>query len=470
MTDNVEAHALYLEAQNHIWHSRQRYVIKAVPLLQTAVELDPTFAEAHAILASLYLTQTLLDDLPLYNPGLRQELARRSLQKALALKPESPLVMAEASFARLIDNDYEGALALSERALRIDPNNTNALWTRYSVQNDQENWVGALQTSERVMRLEPMSVQAAQARWYQLNNADRHREALAVANRTLALHPESEVPQAHHWAATSQLKMGDRLGAIDSSRKGMPYGFIDLWTGLEYDWEFFDEFAVVRPAVGLVYDKEYDKARQVLIDAYEGVESHSGLTNFRSFLNIRDFLVNRGVLEALAGEFDTSIELFERAQSLVPDEDGGLIRAGIVFPALDEPRQSHFSLALLFAYRQSGQHENADLLARQIEARVTEDIDAIAKVSDQADLRYLYQQAQHYAIEGRSNEALKKLRAWVDYGVNIFTYIKWDPFFKSLCGNPEYEAIVAEVEAELAGIRALYYSRQVKLAEAASVP
>ena len=33
MTGNVEAHALYLEAQNHIWHNRQRYVIKAVPLI-----------------------------------------------------------------------------------------------------------------------------------------------------------------------------------------------------------------------------------------------------------------------------------------------------------------------------------------------------------------------------------------------------------------------------------------------------
>jgi CRP-like cAMP-binding protein/TolB-like protein/class 3 adenylate cyclase/tetratricopeptide (TPR) repeat protein len=468
MTSNVDAHALYLEAQNHIWHNRQRYVIRAVPLLQTAIELDPAFAEAHAVLAGLYLTQDLLDDQPLYIPGLRQELARRSLQKAIALKPDSPLVLAEASMARYLENDYKGALALSERALRIDPNNSNALWARYFVQMDQQNWVGALQTSERIIRLEPMSVQAMQARWYQLNNADRHREALAVASRTLALHPESEVPQAHDWAATSQLKMGDRLGAIDSSRKGMPYSFIDLWTGLEYDWEFFDEIAVVRPAVGLVYDKEYDKARQVLINAYDGVELHSGLTNFRSFLNIRDYLVNRGVLEALAGEFDSSIEFFERARLMVPDEDGGLVRADIVFPALDLPRQSHFSLALLFAYRQSGQHEKADLLARQIVASVTAHIDALAKVSDLADLRYLYQQAQFYAIEGRSNEALEKLRAWVDYGVDIFTYIKWDPFLNSLCGNPEYEAIVAGVEAELAGIRALYYSRQAEFAEASN--
>jgi len=463
MTNNAEAHALYLQAQTHIWRGRGRYVIKAVPLLQSAVELDPSFAEAHALLAGLYLSQELLDDQSSYNPGIRQQLARESLQKALSLKPDSPLVLAEAAAARLLDNDYEGALALSERALRIDPNKTSALWIRYAVQIDQQDWLGALQTSERMLRLEPMSVAAMQARWYQLNNADRHRQALAVANRALALYPESEVPQAHDWAATSQLKMGDRLGAIESSRKGMPYSFIDLWTGLEYDWEFFDEFAVVRPAVGLVYDKEYKQVRQVLIDAYDGAESRSRLTNFRDFLNFRDYLLNRGVLESLAGEFDSSIEFFEQARLLAPDEEGGLIRAGIIFPALDHPRQSHFSLALLFAYRKSGQNEQAASLALDIEDRVAENIEAISVVSDLADYRYLYQQAQYHAIEGRTAEALDKLRAWVNYRVGIFTYIKWDPFLESLCGNPEYEAIVAEVEAELAAVRAQYHTRQAQM-------
>jgi len=463
MTNNAAAHALYLEAQSHIWRGRGRNVIKAVPLLQTVVELDPSFAEAHAVLANLYLTQELLDDQPLYNPGLRQQLARRTLQKALSLKPDSPLVMAEASYARFLEDDYEGALALSERALRINPNIIGALFVRYSVQQDQQDWVGALQTSERLLRLEPMSMGAMQNHWVQLNNADRHREALAVANRALALYPDSEVPQAHNWAATSQLKMGDRLGAIDSSRKGMPYSFIDLWTGLEYDWEFFDEFSVVQPAVGLVYDKEYEKVRQVLINAYDGAESRSSLTGFRSFLNIRDYLLNRGVLESLAGEFDSSIEFFEQARLLAPDEEGGLIGTGMVFPALDSPRQSHFSLALLNAYRKSGQHEKADTLAQKIEDMVAGNIEAIAAVSDLADIRYLYQQAQYFAIEGRTAEALDKLRTWVNYRVGVFTYIKWDPFLESLCGNPEYEAIVAEVEAELAGVRALYHTRQAAL-------
>lgn len=48
----------------------------------------------------------------------------------------------------------------------------------------------------------------------------------------------------------------------------------------------------------------------------------------------------------------------------------------------------------------------------------------------------------------------------------IFTYIAWDPFLDSLRGNPEFETIVAEVEAELANVRAQYHARQAALAGA----
>ena len=59
-------------------------------------------------------------------------------------------------------------------------------------------------------------------------------------------------------------------------------------------------------------------------------------------------------------------------------------------------------LALLFAYRKSAQHEKAEIIAAQFEDLVAERIEIIATVSDLADFRYLYKQAQYYAIEGRS--------------------------------------------------------------------
>ena len=78
----------------------------------------------------------------------------------------------------------------------------------------------------------------------------------------------------------SKLELGDRLGAIESSQKGMPYGYpVDLWTGLEYDWEFFDDLDPIRSAVGLVYVEKYDQIRQLLIDTYDAVELDSTWAN-----------------------------------------------------------------------------------------------------------------------------------------------------------------------------------------------
>jgi adenylate cyclase len=447
LTTNPEAHELYLQAQSHIWRGRQRNYINAIPLLKKAVELDPSFAEAHAILADLYLRTELLDIQAAYNPSLRQELARKSLQEALSLKPDSPLVLAKAAVALEFENDEEGARSLAERALRIDPNNTEALWARYWVESAQQDWRGALQTSERLMRLEPMSVNALYVHYYQLQFADRHQQALSIANRVLALYPESDVPQAHAWAAASKLELGDRLGAIESSRKGIPYGVpLDLWTGLEYDWEFFDDLDPIRSADPLVYIEQYDQIRQLLIDYYDAVEPDSTWANSHLGLNGLDYLVNRGALEVLAGDFETSVEFFERARLLASDEEGGLVRARIQLQLLQLSRQSHWSLALLFAYRKSGRHEKADIIAEQFEDLVAGHIESIATISDRADYNYLYMQAQYYAIEGRTAEALDKLRTWLDYGVYIFTYIKWDPFLESLRGDPEFESIVAEVE------------------------
>jgi CRP-like cAMP-binding protein/class 3 adenylate cyclase/TolB-like protein/Flp pilus assembly protein TadD len=455
LTNNTEAQVLYLEAQSHIWRGRQRYAIKAIPLLQAAIEMDPSFAEAHAVLAVLYLQMDMLDKQQAYNPGLRRELARQSLQKALSLKPDSPLVLAKAAQTRVFDDDHEGALALAERALRIDPNNTDALRARSWVESNQQDLVGLLQTSEQLIKLEPLSVSAINNRIGQLMLADRYQQALVIANRTFAFYPENEVPFIHAGVAQAKLNLGDRLGAIIASRKGMPYGApIDLWTGLEYDWDFFDDLDPVRSAVGLVYVEEYDRVRQILIENWDAEEPDS------AGANDLEYLVNRGELEALAGGFETSIEFFERARLLMLDEGGGLVRAEVGYNVLDWSRQSHWSLALLFAYRKSGQHDKAEIIAEQFEELVAEHREAIATVSDLADYQYLYKEAQYYAMEGRRTEALDKLRTWVDYGVYIYTYIKWDPFLESLRGDPEFEAIVAEVEAELAEVRSQYHLMQ----------
>ena len=81
-------------------------------------------------------------------------------------------------------------------------------------------------------------------------------------------------------------------------------------------------------------------------------------------------------------------------------------------------------------------------------------------VSDQAQYRSLYPEAQFHAIEGRPEVALANLRTWLDRKFDIFTYIKRDPLMENLREEQEFHSIVAEVEAQLAEIRVQYHGRQ----------
>jgi adenylate cyclase len=459
MTRNPEAQALYMKAQSHWWLGRQRYSIKAIPLLQSAVELDPTFAEAHAFLALGYRGLNLLDLQDEFNPELRAELARKSLQQALLLKPDSPRVLAAAANMRMTDEDYEGAQALTERALRIDPNNTQALRNLALIQRNQEDLGGALQTVKRWVSLEPMAIGAMNAYRSLLGQFGRHEESLAVANRVLALYPEQEVRQVHAWAASDKLLLGDRIGAIESARLASPFALpIDLWTGLDHDFDVVDDVVPVLSAQSFVYVENYDQVRQILNDWWEIEDPEFDMANDL------DYLINRGELEALAGNHESSVEFFEQARLLgPPDEDGGLVGIDFGMNVLDWSRQSYFPLAMLHAYRKTARHGKAQVIASQWEDMIRDETESAAKTGK--IFRRYYKKAQFHAIENRPAEALKMLRAWTDHGTAIFTYVRWDPLLENLHGNPEFEALVAEVEAELANIRKQFHDGQAELAQ-----
>ncbi len=62
----------------------------------------------------------------------------------------------------------------------------------------------------------------------------------------------------------------------------------------------------------------------------------------------------------------------------------------------------------------------------------------------------------------RGREALATLRTWNTNDKMLFTYVKTDPLLQKLRGIPEFHAIVAEVEAELATLRAKYHAKMAK--------
>jgi hypothetical protein len=59
---------------------------------------------------------------------------------------------------------------------------------------------------------------------------------------------------------------------------------------------------------------------------------------------------------------------------------------------------------------------------------------------------------QIYALQGQKQKALSALRQAIDEGWRVFWWysLKYDPNLKSLHDTPEYQAMVAEIEADMA--------------------
>ncbi len=458
LTTNPEAHGYYLRAQYEFRLGQERTILKAHSLLQAAIKADPNFAEAYALLANLVRHFYPLDQLDEYTPEMRAELSKQYLGKAVLLKPDSPHVLAESANWRVWDGDIEGAEALISKALQIDPVNMDALLAHGRVLAIRRDYVELGKFAEHILTLEPLSLTSMRAAFSSRMRAGRYQYALDLAERALALYPEADALNAYSWVADSKMKLGDRLGAIEAYRKGEPESNpLDLWTGIKHDqtaikafWEWQSQFVHV-------YLGDYDQARQIMINRYDSPVSQI------NWLQDITYLIYRAELESIAGNYATSIEFFERARLLINEDSHGL-QWPQMYTKTAVVRQSHCALALLLAYRKTGQDEQADVLSQQFADLLVEARESIATVDDKAHYQLLYKEAQYHAIEGRTDEAIRVLRDWVDHGV-IFTYISWDPYLENLRGESEFEAIVAEVETELAAVRVRYHTRQSEIGQ-----
>jgi len=308
----------------------------------------------------------------------------------------------------------------------------------------------------RLLSLEPISLDAMNRSSALLRLADRHDEVLAIAERAMALYPQADTAVLAGEAAQSLLESGDRLGAVEMYRQSLHSSPpLDLWTGLDHDWELQDEFGHLRPVMGLVYVEDYDAVRE-LLERVLG-PANAGFVPGQPL----NYLAAMGELETLAGNHERAVAYFDEAETLAQAKGMRLIDAS--FGLMAWARQSHSSLAMLHAFRQTGRHDRADSLARDIESLFADQAERLASISASVRSRGLYEQAEFHAIEGHRDQAVAKLRAWQRQGVKLFTYISRDPFLDGLRGDPGFEAIVAEVEAKLAEFRAQYHAHRAGL-------
>ena len=202
-TDNADAYVLYLRARQLEFNpdALLQDLSAAEQLFAQAVELDPKFALAHAMLAI-----TRAEIFHFHEPlDSWKEKARSAADKALGLQPN----LSEAHQARALclfwfEADYESALREFAIAARLAPNDTAVGFSIAAIRRRQGQWQEALDTFERMQKLNPRDP-----------NIVRN---ILITNTAMRRWPEA-ARAAASWRAL----------APDSVTAKIQTGYVDFW-------------------------------------------------------------------------------------------------------------------------------------------------------------------------------------------------------------------------------------------------
>ncbi len=196
LTDNMEAYEKYVLADEGVISRERSSLLRAQTLLREAVQLDPTFAEARAVLASIH---TELFSIYTRDPKLLDD-AEAECRAALEHQPQCALAIVISALVQSLRGNHRKAVILAHQALRLEPNDSVIQMWRgyvYETMNDTDRCIECMEIAER---LQPDSIRMIWALgYYYLKNNDLDllhelgNRVLPHYDRYISIHPEDNV-------------------------------------------------------------------------------------------------------------------------------------------------------------------------------------------------------------------------------------------------------------------------------------
>jgi eukaryotic-like serine/threonine-protein kinase len=210
-TKNLDAYDAFLKGEqvsqgNSV--SDAPHLREALTHYQRAVDLDSTFVEALArvaqIQSSLYANGPTVEGV---------EAARVAAERVMRVAPNQPMsLLAMGAYLLNQKKDYTGGLELYTRGLKLDPNNAQLLTAAAAAERSLGHWDDAIAHLQQAIRIDPRSVRTARALAGRFQDTRRYQEAIVAWQKALDLAPTNlAVVQG---AAGTWLS----LGRLDSAR------------------------------------------------------------------------------------------------------------------------------------------------------------------------------------------------------------------------------------------------------------
>jgi adenylate cyclase len=221
--DSLDAYDLYLRALPFAFTAMPQDANKALTLLDRAIELEPDYAAAHAMIAWCHEQRYL-------RGGLHEEVKQAALQHArtaIAVGGDDAAALATAGFViAVIEYDHETATVAFDRSFALSSSSALALGFSSIVRAWKGDDATAVDHAERAIRLSPFDpllylpyVGLAYAHFA----AGRFKEAAAAAGRASQSNPKFSMPYVLHAAALANLGRGEEARVVaDELRKVEP--------------------------------------------------------------------------------------------------------------------------------------------------------------------------------------------------------------------------------------------------------
>ena len=184
-TEKLDSYDCYLRG-TALLHQRSS-PIEAHEFFRKAIELDPEYAMAHAMVAWMWMARQAIYGMPL-KADARAE-AIRHARLAARLAEEDPFVLATAGHVlTYLGHEYERGVAMVEQAVALNPNLAIAWYSRGFVYLLCDEAERAIESFDRMIRLSPLDPLRISA-WNGSSHAyfclARHDDGCAAAMKSM---------------------------------------------------------------------------------------------------------------------------------------------------------------------------------------------------------------------------------------------------------------------------------------------
>jgi len=184
-TEKLDSYDHYLRGAA-LLHQRSS-LLDAYELFKKAIELDPEYAAAHAMVAWTWMARQAVDGLPLAAEDRAE--AIRHARLAARLGAEDAFVLSRAGHVlTYLGHEYDYGVSLVEQAVSLNPNLAIVWFSRGWVSLMCDETERAIESFERMIRLsplDPLRISAWDGASHALFSLERYEEGCAAAMKAI---------------------------------------------------------------------------------------------------------------------------------------------------------------------------------------------------------------------------------------------------------------------------------------------